>query len=395
MRPTLDLTGLIQSSQALSAQIWYALLKRHQPALDGTGILKLKTVDTSKLTKCVIHEPEAFPQPLIKELALIGDLMASDEHPRLLSRLRYLRNELPLPMSATTGDLAAMIVMESVEAAEQLVLELQPLRCRRTYCYYPLTAGSQAFSLTNKRMKQLETEFDALAGRTCRVRGTKVTQTTTDKGFRIRIDRSDVVHRAMVCQDDTTSRDIIQFMPVQCDLVDYDTHHHQLFVQCRRPSDVRDVARLVGAIVFGSEGTFISDAPQQFLTVKPLREKGEASVACEDVIGLAKASATRIDWFRRHNPDHEQHLYTTAGLEYECNGMMSCIPRDVEITRLDFRFTLTTHRVRNVRLQLPNIIVFLNDDDGDLALTFLRNRSFINARKEAIHGVTYPLLGSA
>jgi hypothetical protein len=46
-------------------------------------------------------------------------------------------------------------------------------------------------------------------------------------------------------------------------------------------------------------------------------------------------------------------------------------------------------------LQLPNIIVFLNDDDGDLALTFLRNRSFINARKEAIHGVTYPLLGSA
>jgi hypothetical protein len=395
MRQTFDLTGLIHSSQALSDEVWNALLKRHHSSLQSTGIFKRRSVDMSKLIECLIHRPETLPKSLIKELALIGDLAFSDEYIRLLSKLRSLRDELPLPMSATAGDLAAMIVMESIDAAEQLVLELQPLRCRRTYCYYPLTASSQAFSLGTKSIKQLEKEFDALAGRTCRVRGTKVTQSTTDRGFRIRIDRSDVVHRAMVCHEDTTSREVIQFMPLQCDIVDYDTRHHQLFVQCRRPSDVRDVARLVGAVVFGSEGAFVSDAPQQFLTVNPLRERGEKSVGCGDVVGLSKASAIRMDWYRLNNPDIEQHLYTTAGLEYECNGLMSCIPRDASITRLDFRFTLTSNRVRTVRLQFPNIIVFLNDDDGDLALTFLRNRSFINSRKEAVCGVTYPLLGSA
>jgi hypothetical protein len=62
---------------------------------------------------------------------------------------------------------------------------------------------------------------------------------------------------------------------------------------------------------------------------------------------------------------------------------------------LDFRFTLSTGEQRVVRLQMPNIIVLLNDDVGEVALSFLRNRRFVNERKDAIHELNLPLLGTA
>ncbi|MFN5945611.1 MAG: hypothetical protein ACK5ZG_13470 [Phycisphaerae bacterium] len=395
MHQTFDLTVLINSPQALSVETWNKLLKRYKSELRSTGILTRASVNFDRLYECVIAAPDSLPPQLLTELAVIADLATSDEHRRLLAVLSHARRKLPFPIDGTCGDLAAMLVIEDFDAAQRLVIELQPVRRRRTYCFHPLSGPTATFSIKDSNLRSLQDDFDRLAKKSCRITGTRVLATPTEHGFRLHIDRSDVVHRTTVCQSAFPTRQTMQYMPVQNDVVVYDTRFSHLFVQCARPSDVRDVTRLVGAAIFNSEYMFVSQTPPQFFSAAPLLQQGSRCVQCRDIAGLSDVSATRLDWFRRSHAADEHHVYSSSGLENEFAGMLSHLQRDAVPSRLDFRFTLSTGEQRVVRLQMPNIIVLLNDDVGEVALSFLRNRRFVNERKDAIHELNLPLLGTA
>ncbi len=383
---SIDLFFSSGTTYCIAPSLWLQLCKPHEAALKRLKVLKRSSaLDDDRLHEVLANNSHELPQAFVSTLALLCDLSSTGEHITLLQETRTAG--LDVPAEASTGDLAALLVIHRPERAEELCVELQPSRRRRVQCFYAMGKSiPQVSRVSDETITKLEDAIAMEGKRKGRTKAVKIYQPSVTRGFRLIIARGDVLYRAPVVNMQTESNESMAYHPVNQDSVAYDPRYGELKMRVSKPSDIVPYLQHIGHHVFNDGSRFPAKAEIRFFTLTPILNDHTKCMNCLDIPGIKRVVATKFRWKLPGFDEYPFEYSAPIGIGEDGRSLREIMHAGSSASGLDVLFEMDGNRERRVRIELPNTIVFFDDDEADAVFAWLRARGFINSAEEALNG---------
>lgn len=375
----------------IAPNLWQQLCKPYETALKRLKILNgSQSLNEDRFHEVLANQTNELPQAFLSMLSLVCDLSESGEHIILLQEVRIAG--LDVPAEASTGDLAALLVIHCPQRAEELRVELQPSRRRKVRCYYAMGRSIPQMSrVSDEIVKELESAIAKEGERKGRTGAVKIYQPNVQRGFRLIVTRGDVLHRAPVINVQTEASESMAFHPVNQDTLTYDPRYGELKMRVSKPSDLIPYLQHIGHHVFGDAAQFPPQEEIRYFSLKPILGDQKKCMNCLDIPGIKRVVATKFRWKLPGFDEYPFEYSAPIGLEQDGRPLQQIMHAGSTASGLDVMFEMDGNRERRIRIEMPNTIVFFDDDDADAIFSWLRARGFINSAEEALNGANMRL----
>jgi hypothetical protein len=339
----------------------------------------------------ILRSPDhQTPAELMRSVHMVNELAREPMMETLLDQIEELgevfgRNERIMP-----ADVAVEAILRHRDHAES-IHRLQTLNARRTYSYFQ--ANSDEVPSLQDPIERSRLSFESSVGayfeaKKCG-RGTQAVMQLTDESLDLT-----VMHgRPWQLQDVLVdgSRDILNFQPLQEDLLQFNRLTGELKINAATPLQKEMYRSAFGRSFFDDDNMF---PPGDMWTAEPLRLDGRQALSVVGVPNLASATLTSVTLFI---PGTIPELVTTKRenlIDILEERIAYYQDLDVEVriaeARLELRFD-DGRRTRAVAIKPPNIAVYTRDGDADVIELFLRVRGFTSGKGIA----SYSLAGTS
>lgn len=366
------------------------LLRPYRPDIERIGLLTSGRVDTHTLERALCMAEHGLPTALVNELCVIEELGVSDNLDRL--RDEVVRHGLDVTEHASCADLVVMLVRHAPDAVARLVAEQVSVARRCFQSYFALGEESPpAPTFDQSVIRALSQSLNEALIERCAGLGVQVYPVASTGGFRLMVRHGDALRREAVVDETSYDTERIAFHPQRYDVLIYTPGERELLVNVRRQRTVQTYLQHIGHHLFGNPHLFAGEGLPLRYTLGPLRVDGEASLATSDVPGLDHVALTKLVWVSNSHTGMRSTFHANnVLLGLEADGL--AISSHARLSAATFRVRYRGGRESSVSITTPNKAVFGRESDIEVVQRWLRLRGFIRTRKEAIGGLTPPLL---
>ncbi|MBN8599247.1 MAG: hypothetical protein J0L78_16355 [Planctomycetes bacterium] len=382
------------SLNSIDPKLQSRFFQQYRNELEPHGVFLRDGLDDEAIRRVMCGEVSGLSAELIDRIGVIDEMSTSGNHELLLDEAKRLGLDIgPTP---STADLVVLLLLDGTESLERIYAERLPLARRLFRSHFALTADPPIVSgVPDHVLKGYEDGLEQdFVGRG-RGSGVRVFHFPTTTGFRQMIRRADVAHRDVSVDPLTGGRQHIIFHPERFDVLIYDHSQGEMQVNAKHDADVRAYLEHVGHHLFTHSQLFLAEGLPAKYTLKPILEREQACLRCDDVPELEAVWLRGLDWAHPKAIDLVERPRSKSDLFRAMNDAGRGIPRSVKLMSATFNVVFKTGREGQLRIVLPNNAVYSRESDSEVILRWLGLRGFLQDRGKATDGLTRALVASS
>lgn len=382
------------SLNSIDPKLQVRFFRHYRKELEPHGVFIGDGIDDAAVRRVMCGEVSGLSAELVDRIGVIDEMSTGGNHQLLLDEAKRLG--LDIAPTPSTADLVVLLLLDGTESLERIYAEPLPIARRLFRSHFALTADPPMISgVADHVLKGYEDGLEKdFVGRR-RGSGVRVFHFPTPAGFRQMIRRADVAHRDVSVDPWTGGRQHIIFHPERFDVLIYEHGQGEMQVNAKHDADVRAYLEHVGHHLFNQSQLFLAEGLPAKYTLKPILEKGQACLRCDDVPELEAVWLRGLDWAHPKAVDLVERPRSKSDLFRAMTDAGRGIPRGIKLMSATFNVVFRTGREGQLRIVLPNNAVYSRESDSEVILRWLGLRGFLQDRGKATDGLTRALVAAS
>lgn len=347
-------------------------------------------IDYETLSGILLNPDDRMPKPLVDTLYYINEMATEDGMDKLLAAAEAAGLTLDAGAEVSPADVAVQVWLKDPSLLERSHAQGFLARLRSYQSFQSTECPGPACDPSPTALAALETDLDDWFEKKKRGRGCRIFPFARADGVWFLVRHGQPFKREGSLEAGEPGS--IYYRPVKHDIVVYLPDSGELRVNAVSKGEKDLYSAKFGLHLFGREDHFLGAA---MYTLDPLRDDGDAALACTDIEGMEWVKLTEIRYFWKGTP-FEIEIRRSDDLFAVMARRNGRIPSGPSIIGAKFLAKFADAKVaRSVSIRPPNTAEYTRDDDGMLVAQWLSKRGFILAEQEDRDEKAEPILAGA
>jgi hypothetical protein len=339
-------------------------------ALPPTG--SSEELDYSRLIGVFLSPNKKTPSELIDALYVVDEMATDEGMEALLDEVERQGLKI-LGSDHTPADVAVHVYLINKRILERIHAEHHVARVRSFESYQTDRSKKPRFrSPSAKQLEALASELDDWFEGRKRGRGARIWMVERADGVLFLVRHGELFKREESM--DGIEPSSVCFRPLKYDVLFYSPHVGELLVNARSKGEKELYRAQFGKHLFGDADLFPGT---EKYTLNPLREQGEASLTCSDIVGIDWVKLVEVQFLFGGDP-YEVVTRKSGDMFSLLELRGKPFPEGGRIIRATFKIKFSDSKMpRSVVIKPSNIAQFTRDDDSVLVEEWLEARGFV------------------
>jgi hypothetical protein len=364
-----------------------ALLAPHAGFFSGRGVAipsaaSRQSIDYEGLVKTLMTPDIDTPKDLADALFFINEMATTEGMACLLEEAERLKIDIIGAPAPTPADVALQMWLKNRDVLERKHAEQFLTNLRSFESYQTTLSPVPPFTLPSAAtLKALEGDLNGWFEQKNRGRNSRVFVFPRGSAVLFLVRHGDPYKREGTIAEGGESSSVY-YWPEKFDVLVCVPAEGEIRVHAGSKGE-RTLCRTVfGRHLFGSDDFFASD---RRYTLEPLREKGEAALACGDVDGMESVVLTEVQFFWG-GEQKEKEVRKAENIFAAYAAREAHMPTKAPIIKASFRVVFSDSKTaRTVTIRTPNVAQYTRDSDSGIIEKWLALRGFVVQQKAQAH----------